>query len=142
MTTDTLVELAGIILKKNCSQFLDKTFKQKRSTLRGTKFAPPYSILVYIVNIDTFSPIATDEGFKINKDHLNSNSKKVVCLSECKKCKNPYIDKSQSKFRMRLNIYKSAYKSFKTKKRGTQKLFHGHYVYRMIMKVTTIGNLR
>ena len=96
----------------------------------------------FIVNIDTFSPITTDEGFKINKDHLNSNSKKVVCLSECKKCKNPYIGKSQSKFRMRLNNYKSAYKSFKTKKRGTQKLFHGHYVYRMIMKVTTIGNLR
>ena len=28
---------------------------------------------------------------------------------------------------MRLNNYKSAHKSFKTKKRETQKLFHGHY---------------
>ena len=29
---------------------------------------------------------------------------------------------------MRLNNYESSNKSFKTKKRETQKLFHGHYV--------------
>ena len=29
---------------------------------------------------------------------------------------------------MRLNNYKSAQKSFKTKKRGTQKLFHRHCI--------------
>ena len=29
---------------------------------------------------------------------------------------------------MRLNNDKSAHKSFKTKKRGTQKLFHGYYI--------------
>ena len=29
---------------------------------------------------------------------------------------------------MRLNNYKSAHKSFKTKKRETQKLFHRHYI--------------
>ena len=45
VTTDTLVELADIVLKNNYFQFLDKTFKQKRGTAVGTKFAPPYSIL-------------------------------------------------------------------------------------------------
>ena len=45
LTTDTLVELADIVLKNNYFQFLDKTFKQKRGTAIGTKFAPPYSIL-------------------------------------------------------------------------------------------------
>ena len=45
MTTNTLVELADIVLKNNYSQFLDKTFKQKQGTAIGTKFAPPYSIL-------------------------------------------------------------------------------------------------
>ena len=45
MTTDTLVELADIVLKNNYFQFLDKIFKQKRGTAIGTKFAPPYSIL-------------------------------------------------------------------------------------------------
>ena len=29
---------------------------------------------------------------------------------------------------MKLNVYESAHKFFKTKKRGTQKLFHGHYL--------------
>ena len=82
----------------------------------------------FIVNTDTFSPITTDETFKINKGPLNCNSKKVVYLSDCKKCKNPYVGKAQTKFRMRLNNYKSANKSFKTKKRKTQKLFHGHYI--------------
>ena len=82
----------------------------------------------FIVNTDTFSPITTQETFKINKGPLNCNSKKVVYLSECKKCKNPYVGKAQTKFRMRLNNYKSAHKSFKTKKRETQKLFHGHYI--------------
>ena len=48
--------------------------------------------------------------------------------SECKKCKNPYVGKAQTKFCMKLNVYKSAHKFFKTKKRGTQKLFHGHYL--------------
>ena len=45
MTTDTLVELADIVLKNNYFQLLDKTFKQKRGTAIETKFAPPYSIL-------------------------------------------------------------------------------------------------
>ena len=81
----------------------------------------------FIVNTDTFSAISTDETFKIKKGPLNCNSKKVVYLSECKKCKNPYVGKAQTKFLMRLNNYKSAHKSFKTKKRETQKLFHGYY---------------
>ena len=45
VTIDTLVALADIVLKNNYFQFLDKTFKQKRGTAIGTKFAPPYSIL-------------------------------------------------------------------------------------------------
>ena len=43
---------------------------------------------------------------------------------------------------MRLNNYKSANKSFRTKKKGIQKLFHEHYVFKMIIKVKTIGNLQ
>ena len=36
VTTDTLVELADIVLKNNYFQFLDKTFKQKWGTAIGT----------------------------------------------------------------------------------------------------------
>ena len=45
VTTNTLVELADIVLKNNYFQFLDKTFKQKWGTAIETKFAISYSIL-------------------------------------------------------------------------------------------------
>ena len=82
----------------------------------------------FIVNTDTFSSIITDETFKINKGPLNCDTKKVDFLSEFKKCKTPYVGKVQTKFCMSLNNYKSAHISFKTKKRETQKVFHGHYI--------------
>ena len=44
MTTHTLVKLVDIVIKKNCIQFLDKTFKQKWGTAIET-IAPPYPIL-------------------------------------------------------------------------------------------------
>ena len=45
ISSDTLVELAEIVLKNNIFQFDEKTFKQVRGTAIGTKFAPPYAIL-------------------------------------------------------------------------------------------------
>ena len=82
----------------------------------------------FITNTDTFIPVATDKTFKISKDPLNCNSKKVFSHSECKKCKKLYVGKAQTKFHMRLNNYKSTHNFFKAKKQGTQKLFHGHYI--------------
>ena len=70
-------------------------------------------------NLFTFSPTNSDENFKINKGPLNCNSKKVVYLSEWKKCKNPYVGKVQTKFCIRFNNYESAHKFFETKKRET-----------------------
>ena len=99
-------------------------------------------ICKFVVNTDTFSPMPTDETFKISKSSLKCNSKNVVYLSECKKCQNPYVGKTQTKFRLKLNNYKSANKSFRTKKKGIQKLFHEHYVFKMVIKVKTIGNLQ
>ena len=43
--TDTLVELAELVLKNNIFNFNERTLKQKRGTAIGTKFALPYSIL-------------------------------------------------------------------------------------------------
>ena len=45
VSTDTLVELAELVLKNNIFNFNKRTLKQKRGTAIGTKFAPPYSIL-------------------------------------------------------------------------------------------------
>ena len=45
ISSDTLTELAEVVLKKNIFEFDEKTFKQKRGTAIGTKLAPPYAIL-------------------------------------------------------------------------------------------------
>ena len=50
-----------------------------------------------IVNTNPFSPITTDEIFKINTGPLNYNSKKVTYVLECKKYKNLYVGKAQTK---------------------------------------------
>ena len=34
-----------MVLKNNIFEFDEKTFKQKRGTAIGTKFAPPYAVL-------------------------------------------------------------------------------------------------
>ena len=41
ISSDTLAELADIVLKNDIFEFDEKTFKQKRGTAIGTKFAAP-----------------------------------------------------------------------------------------------------
>ena len=45
ISSDTLTELGEVVLKNNIFEFDEKSFKQKRGTVRGTKVAPPYAIL-------------------------------------------------------------------------------------------------
>ena len=45
ISSDTLTELAEVVLKNNIVEFDENTFKQKRGTAMGTKFAPLYAII-------------------------------------------------------------------------------------------------
>ena len=45
ISTDSIVELAEIVLKNNIFEFNDRVLKQKQGTAIGTKMAPPYAIL-------------------------------------------------------------------------------------------------
>ena len=45
ISSDTLCDLAEVVLKNNIFKFGKKTLKQETETAIGTKFAPPYSIL-------------------------------------------------------------------------------------------------
>ena len=45
VTTDTLIELAELVLKNNIFEFSDKSYKQTRGTAISTKFAPPFTVL-------------------------------------------------------------------------------------------------
>ena len=44
-STDTIIDLAELVLKNNIFTFGKKILKQKPGTAIGTKFAPPYSTL-------------------------------------------------------------------------------------------------
>ena len=44
VSTDTIIDLAEVVLKNNIFTFGKKTLRQKRGTAIGSKFAPPYSI--------------------------------------------------------------------------------------------------
>ena len=45
VSTETLMELAELVLKNNYFEHNDKMYNQLRGTAIGTKFAPPYAIL-------------------------------------------------------------------------------------------------
>ena len=48
ISSDTLAELAEVVLKNNVFEYDEKTFKQKRGSVIGAKFAPPYTIFFMI----------------------------------------------------------------------------------------------
>ena len=45
LTTETLLELAEIVLKNNIFQFNEKALEQLRGTSIGSNFAPPYAVI-------------------------------------------------------------------------------------------------
>ena len=83
----------------------------------------------------------TSETFDILKGPLDCNSNHVNYLFECKQCQYrfSYIGRSRTKFRYRINNYKSTHRKFRKKyvEKGppivikkselNQKLFHEHY---------------
>ena len=87
-----------------------------------------------------FKKAESKETFDILKGPLDCNSNNVIYLFECKKCqfKFPYVGSTVTKFRFRLDNYKSTHRKFRKKlKKGItqeikknelkQKLFHVHY---------------
>ena len=46
ISSDTFCDLAEDVLKNNIFKFCKKKLKQKRGTVIGTTFAPPYSIML------------------------------------------------------------------------------------------------
>ena len=45
VSTESIVELAEVVLKNNVFEFNEKVYKQKRGTAIGSKMAPPYAII-------------------------------------------------------------------------------------------------
>ena len=59
----------------------------------------------------------TDETFNILKGPLDCNSNYVIYLFECKQCQYrfPYVGSTKTKFRYRINNYKSTHRKFRKK---------------------------
>ena len=59
----------------------------------------------------------TDETFNILKGPLDCNSNHVIYLFECKQCQYsfPYVGSTKTKFRYRINNYKSTHRKFRKK---------------------------
>ena len=55
VSSGTLIGLAKTELKKNISEFDGKTFNQVRGATIGTKFAPPYTIFLWLTYRKKFS---------------------------------------------------------------------------------------
>ena len=64
ISSDSLIELAEIVLKNNILEFDEKTFKQVRGTATGTKFAAPYAIL-FMADLEEKNLNAFEEKFMI-----------------------------------------------------------------------------
>ena len=83
----------------------------------------------------------TNEKFNILKGPLDCNSNHVIYLFECKQCQYcfPYVGSTKTKFRYRINNYKSTHRKFSKKyaekdlaivikkSKLKQKLFHEHF---------------
>ena len=94
-----------------------------------------------VTDTSHFKRTETNETFNILKSPLDCNSNHVIYLFECKQYQYrfPYIGSTKTKFRYRINNYKSTHRKFRKKyvekdlaiviKKSElkQKLFHKHY---------------
>ena len=74
---------------------------------------------------ESFTNKEGDKKYTINSS-LNCNSKNIVYLIQCKTCGIQYVGSASTKFRSRINNYKSHYRS-SFKKRTPQASFHAHF---------------
>ena len=68
-------------------------------------------------DISHFKRRDTNEGLNILKGSLDCNYNHVIYLFECKQCQYrfPYVGSTKTKFRYRINNYKSTHRNFRKK---------------------------
>ena len=75
-----------------------------------------------LVKSDKFSNMDGSRTYNLRKGTLHCNSTKVVYLMTCKTCNKQYVGKTVPIFRLRLNNYKSKFRSYyRKRKNGTLK---------------------
>ena len=95
ISTDTLLELAHVVLKNNFFEFNGDFYQQLRGTAIGTKCAPSYAILF-----------------------LAALEEKLLAEAQNKPwvwCNMKYVGSTKTKFRQRFNVYKSYFRTYARK---------------------------
>ena len=83
----------------------------------------------YICNTKEFCSHVkkNDKTYTLRTEDLNCNSKCVVYLAQCKVCGIQYVGSASTKFRLRFNNYKSAYRKDSSGQPVPQTFFHAHF---------------
>ena len=115
------VPIVGFRNGKSLKGYLVRAASKVKSTCK---------VCDHIIATNTFTIKACGEVFKIQIEPLNCNSEKVFYLLRCKIYGDtPYVGKAKTKFRLRINNYKSKHRSFqKGKQNVPPKRFHSHHI--------------
>ena len=94
----------------------------------------------HIIKTNTFATKACGEVFKIQSGPLNCNSEKVLYLLRCTICDDtPYIGKAKTKFRLRLNNYKSKHDLFEKENGTYHRSVSIHTIFKIAIEVLMTG---
>ena len=86
-------------------------------------------LCTFLVEHNTFTNKEVSDTYKIREGlHLDCNSKNVIYLITCKKCKKQYIGSCFTRFRTRFNNYCSCHRKFCRAHSVIQVSFHAHFM--------------
>lgn len=130
--------LKSILVKSTLPKLESEENKRYGCVTCGGGKGRPCEVCKHIRTTTNFTSHVTKETFKIEKGPLNCNSTNVVYLVECKVCGLQNVGSTVTKYRARLNNYKSVHRKFRsqaTKEKSKsgykvtifQEKFHEHF---------------
>ena len=135
------VPIVGFRNGKNVKDCLMRAALPKMDNAGGSESCGngPWHVCDHITTTDTFMTKACVEVFKIQNGPLNCNLEKRLYLLRSKIYDTLYAGKTEAKFRLRFNNYKSKHRPFqKGKKNVPQKSFHST-IFKIVIEVLMIG---
>ena len=97
-----------------------KTQTSEPNECRGCNGRSDCQVCKLLVHSDKFSNKTETRSYNLRKGSLHCNSKNVIYLMTCQTCQKQYIGSTVTKFRERVNNYKSKFRLYyKRRKAGT-----------------------
>ena len=97
-----------------------KTQTLEPNECRGCNGRSDCQVCKLLVHSDTFSNNTKTRWYNLRKGALHCNSKNVIYLMTCQACQTRYVGSTITKFRERLNNYKTKFRQYyRSRKSGT-----------------------